>query len=198
VQIEKNGNGIRHAVLTVALLNLSYFGVEFAVALFIGSVSLMADSVDFLEDASINMLIFFAVAWSARNRAKAGMALSLIVLVPGFAFLWTAIAKFLDPVPPEPFLLSLTGAGAFAVNLACAFILLGYRHGQGSLTRGAFLSARNDLAANVMIVIAGLITAYLWRSVWPDILVGFGIALMNLDAAREIWDAARNEHDETP
>lgn len=51
-------HGFRRFVLIVALLNLGYFGVEFAVALSIGSVSLFADSVDFLEDASVNLLIF--------------------------------------------------------------------------------------------------------------------------------------------
>lgn len=48
---------LRRVVLFVALLNLGYFGVEFAVALAIGSVSLFADSIDFLEDTSINFLI---------------------------------------------------------------------------------------------------------------------------------------------
>lgn len=67
--------GLRKVVLVVALLNLAYFGVEFAVALAIGSVSLFADSVDFLEDASVNPLIFVALAWSARARARVGMAL---------------------------------------------------------------------------------------------------------------------------
>jgi Co/Zn/Cd efflux system component len=43
---------LRRIVRLVALLNLSYFGVEFAVALAIGSVSLFANSIDFLEDAS--------------------------------------------------------------------------------------------------------------------------------------------------
>ena len=38
---------LRKVVLTVAILNLAYFGVEFSVALIIGSVSLFADSVDF-------------------------------------------------------------------------------------------------------------------------------------------------------
>jgi Co/Zn/Cd efflux system component len=33
--------------------NLSYFVVEFAVAVAIGSVSLFADSIDFLEDTSL-------------------------------------------------------------------------------------------------------------------------------------------------
>ena len=61
---------LRRAVLVVALLNLAYFGVEFAVALAIGSVSLFADSVDFLEDASINLLIFVALTWSAPRRGR--------------------------------------------------------------------------------------------------------------------------------
>ena len=66
-----------HAVRLVALLNLAFFGVEFAVALHIGSVSLFADSVDFLEDASVNFLILFALAWSIRTRARVGMMLAL-------------------------------------------------------------------------------------------------------------------------
>jgi Co/Zn/Cd efflux system component len=77
-------------VRLVALLNLAYFGVEFAVALTIGSVSLFADSVDFLEDASLNLLILMALGWSARARARVGMLLAGILLVPGLATLWTA------------------------------------------------------------------------------------------------------------
>src|SRR4051794_4564345 len=84
---------LRRTVLIVALLNLSYFGVEFLVPLAIGSVSLFADSVDFLEDASINLLILLALGWSSRVRARVGMALAGILLVPGLATLWTAWEK---------------------------------------------------------------------------------------------------------
>jgi Co/Zn/Cd efflux system component len=132
---------LRRTVLTVALLNLAYFGVEFSVALAIGSVSLFADSVDFLEDASVNLLILVALAWTA-----------------------------------------------------CAFMLARYRRHSGSLTKAAFLSARNDAFANVAIVAAGLVTALVWSSAWPDLIVGLAIALMNADAAREVWRAAREEH----
>ena len=81
---------LRRVVLLVALLNLGYFGIEFAVALTIGSVSLFADSIDFLEDASVNLLILLALGWSLRARARVGMALAVILLVPGLATLWTA------------------------------------------------------------------------------------------------------------
>src|SRR4051812_2315336 len=48
---------LRRAVILVAVLNLAYFWIEFATALTIGSVALLADSADFLEDASVNLLI---------------------------------------------------------------------------------------------------------------------------------------------
>ena len=186
---------LRRAVLMVACLNLAYFAIEFAVALAIGSVSLFADSVDFLEDTSLNLLILVGLGWTARRRAKLGMVLAGILLVPGLATLWTAWAKLADPLPPEPFALSLTGAGALAVNLGCALILARFRAHSGSLTRAAFLSARNDAYANIAIVAAGLVTA-VTLSAWPDLIVGLGIFAMNADAAREVWQEARKEHRE--
>src|ERR1700719_395021 len=96
------GGRMRRIVRLVAILNLSYFGVEFAVALAIGSVSLFADSIDFLEDTAVNFLILLALDWSARNRARMGMVLAGVLLVPGVATLWTAWQKFNMPAPPSP------------------------------------------------------------------------------------------------
>jgi Co/Zn/Cd efflux system component len=184
---------LRKVVIIVAALNLAYFGVEFAVALAIDSVSLFADSVDFLEDASVNFLIAIALGWSTTNRARVGMALAGILFIPGLATLWTAWEKFLVPMPPAPLPLSLAGGGALVINLSCAFMLVRFRAHSGSLTRAAFLSARNDVLANVAIIAAGFMTTYT-LSGWPDLIVGLGIAAMNADAAREVWSAAREEH----
>ncbi len=101
---------LRRAVTWVALLNLGYFGIEFAVATAIGSVSLFADSVDFLEDASVNLLILTALGWSAVARARIGMALAAVLLIPGLATLWTAWEKLLLPAAPAPVPLSAAGA----------------------------------------------------------------------------------------
>jgi Co/Zn/Cd efflux system component len=188
---------LRRVVAIVALLNLGYFGVEFAVALAIGSVSLFADSIDFLEDTAINLLILVALGWSARRRALVGMALAAILLAPGIATAWMAWQKFMLPVPPAPLPLSLAGLGALAVNLCCAFLLTRYREYRGSLTRAAFLSARNDALANVAIIVAGLATAAT-LSAWADLIVGLGIFLINLDAAREVYAAARDERRGSP
>lgn len=188
-----NDQDLGRAVRLVAVLNLAYFGVEFVVALHIGSVSLLADSVDFLEDATVNFLIFVALGWSLRRRAKLGMALAGLLLAPALAFVWALWRKYADPVPPEAIPLTATGAGALIVNLYCAFTLARFRRHAGSLTKAAFLSARNDALANVAIMIAGVATLFT-RSLWPDLVAGVGIAAMNVDAARAVWRAARQEH----
>ena len=177
---------LRNIVIIVASPNLAYFGVEFGVAIAIGSVSLFADSVDFLEDTSLNFLIAVALGWTAIKRARLGMALAGILLIPGVATLWTAWQKFMAPLPPAPIPLSLAGTGALVINLSCAFILVRFRSHSGSLTRAAFLSARNDAVANVAIIVAGIVTAYT-LSGWPDLIVGLGILAHRTELEHGEW-----------
>ncbi|SFG68969.1 cation transporter [Methylobacterium gossipiicola] len=183
---------LRPVVARVAGLNLGFFGIEIAVALAIGSVALIADSLDFLEDAAINLLIFAGIGWSMRNRARLGMVLAGILVVPGLAAAYAAYEKFSDLTPPAPLPLTLTGLAALAVNLACATMLSRHRDGGGSLTRAAYLSARNDAYANLAIIAAGLITAAT-LSPWPDLVAAAGIAILNADSAGDILRAARAE-----
>src|ERR1044071_9197506 len=130
---------LRSAVRFVCIANLGYFFVEFSIALAIASVALFADSIDFLEDASVNFLILVALGWSAIARARVGMVLAALLLIPGLATLWMAATKFLSPVPPTALTLSLTALGAMAVNFVCAVVLARYRHTAGSLAKAAFL-----------------------------------------------------------
>ena len=187
---------LRPVVARVAALNLGYFGIEIAVALAIGSVALIADSLDFLEDAAINLLIFAGIGWSLRNRARLGLAMAGILMLPALATAYAAWQKFSDLVPPAPLpltlTLTLTGLGALAVNFTCAAMLAAHRDGGGSLTRAAFLSARNDAYANLAIIAAGLATA-LTLSPWPDLVAAAGIAVLNADSAGDIIRAARAE-----
>jgi len=185
-------NALKRAVVQVALLNFAYFFVEFAVARRIGSVSLFADSIDFLEDTSVNFLVLVALGWSATRRASVGVVLAALLLVPAVAAAWMAWQKFQSLLPPQELALSATGAGALVVNMYCAWLLVRVRNVAGSLSRAAFLSARNDAVANLAIIAAGGITL-VWSSGWPDLIVGIGILLMNLDAAHEVFQAARRE-----
>jgi Co/Zn/Cd efflux system component len=183
---------LQRVVLLVAGLNFGYFFLEFAVAVAIGSVSLIADSVDFLEDTAINVLIFMALGWSLHARSRAGKLMAAIILVPALAAAWQAVAKFLDPEPPEPMSLVLTAGGAAVVNLVCSVLLARFRSHGGSLSKAAFLSARNDVLVNIAIIAMGLLTYWL-ASGWPDIVLGLAIVALNLSAAKEVWETSEEE-----
>lgn len=183
---------VQKVVAVVIVLNLAYFGVEFAVAQAIESVSLFADSIDFLEDAAVSFLVLVALSWSIQKRTRVAVVLAALLLVPSVFALWAAWQKFDAPLPPHPLPLSVAGLGALAVNLYCAWLLARVRAHGGSLMRAAYLSARNDAAANVAIVGAGLVT-WAHPSVWPDLVVGLAIFVLNANAAREVLEAAAQE-----
>lgn len=189
---EGTGRGLRRVVAGVAIANLAYFCVEFAVASAIGSVSLFANSADFLEDASLNLLVLLALGWSPRGRARLGLVLACLLLAPGIATVWTAWMRFSSSGAPDPGALGLAGLGALAVNFGCALMLARRRDHGGSLTKAAFLSARNDVIASLAIIAAGAATA-LTHVRWWDLGVGLAIGVMNADAARTVWRAARQE-----
>lgn len=183
---------LKRAVLVVAGLNLAYFFVEIGVAVAIGSVALFADSVDFLEDTAVNLLIFFALGMSLGTRARVGKLMAVIICLPAAAAIWQAVSKFGHPEPPAVVSLVVTAGGAVVVNTICALILVRQRDHAGSMSKAAFLAARNDVYANVAIIVMGVVT-WLTLSGWPDIVLGLIIVALNLTAAREVWEAATSE-----
>lgn len=185
-------DSFKKAVFFVAILNLLYFFVEFIVALNIRSVSLLADSIDFIEDASINFLIFFAVSLTTIKKARISILLSIIMFLPGITALWAIWQQIIHQEPPAPVELSTVAFGALIINCLCTLILMKFRNYSGSLTKAAFLSARNDALANIAIIFTGIITI-LYPSIWPDILVGLFIAYIRAESALVIYKNATKE-----
>ena len=185
-------DSFKKAVFFVAILNLLYFFVEFIVALNIRSVSLLADSIDFIEDASINFLIFFAVSLTTIKKARISILLSIIMLLPGITALWAIWQQIIHQEPPAPVELSTVAFGALIINCLCTLILMKFRNYSGSLTKAAFLSARNDALANIAIIFTGIITI-LYPSIWPDILVGLFIAYIRAESALVIYKNSTKE-----
>lgn len=181
-----------NVVKFVAAANLLYFFVEFWFASRGNSVSLFADSIDFLEDASVNILILMALSWPIKSRLRVAKVLAFVLLLPSIGAAWAVIGKIQSGIIPSSASLTLVGIGALAVNSICAFRLAKVRHKGGSLMKAAYFSARNDMIANIAIIVAGIVTSFL-NSYWPDLIVGIGIAIMNADAAREILKSAKEE-----
>lgn len=179
-------SSIRNVVRIVAIANLSYFALEFIFAIRIGSVSLFADSIDFLEDASVNILIFVALGWSLAARRRLSRFFALLLLVPAISVIITTIYKINNPTVPSGPAITTVAVGALIVNFTCAFLLAKFRGNQQSLVMAAYLSARNDALANLAIITAGIVTAF-WLSPVPDLVVGITIGMLNADAALKVW-----------
>jgi len=184
---------LQPTVLVVVLLNLAFFGIEAVVALAIGSVSLFADSVDFVEDTAVNLLIFIALGWPLARRALMGKIMAAVILLPALAAAIMAFVKALNPERPDPLLLVLTAGGAVVVNGLCAWLLIRIRHQGGSMTTAAWVAARNDVVVNLAIIVMALLTWSMVPSGWPDLVLGVLIIVLNLEAAKEVWEVAEEE-----
>jgi Co/Zn/Cd efflux system component len=169
------------ALAISAVLNFGMVFVEVAGALYANSIALMADAIDFLEDAITYVLAIALIGLGHRPRAVFGALTAFLMFVPGVWIGWKTIRQLYEGFPPDPLPMGAIGLLALAVNVYCAFILLPHRKGD-SAHQGVWLSTRNDAIANLAIVAAAVVTSF-WVSVWPDVIVGLGIAALNLYAA---------------
>ena len=190
---KKSGNiiSVRRTLIIVALLNLTYFFIELFAAIKINSVSLFADSIDFLEDTFVNLLIFFSYLITSTLRPKISKILAVIILLPGLTALWAAWEQIMRPSMPEAFELTIVGLGALLINFTCTIILMRFKNDE-SLTKAAFLSARNDVLSNFIIIAAGL-TIMFYPSIWPDLIAGIIVFSINFDAAYKVYKIANTE-----
>lgn len=181
-----DGNGrppmaYRRALLVAAVLNFAMVFVEVGGALYANSIALMADAIDFLEDSITYIIAIALIGLGRRPRAVFGAVTAFLMFVPGIWIAWKTIEQLLYGLPPDPLPMGAIGLLALAVNVYCAFILLPHRKGD-SAHQGVWLSTRNDAIANIAIVLAAVVTAFT-GTVWADVLVGLGIAVLNLHAA---------------
>ena len=137
-------------------------------------------------------MIFFSFFITSSLRPKISKILVIIILLPGLAALWTASQQIVKPSTPEAFELTLVGLGALLVNFICTIVLMDFRKNKESLMKAAFLSARNDVLSNLAIITAGLVIM-IYPSIWPDLIVGIIIFLINFDAAYKLYQIAKNE-----
>lgn len=183
--------GYRNALMASALLNAVMFFAEGGIGLTIGSAALLADAVDFLEDAGIYSLAVVAIAWTARNRALAGLVMSIAMLGVGLIALWQVVERVLYGGAPASLPMALTATAALAVNIYCATRLSPWKRGDASM-RSIWLSTRNDAILNALTIIAAGVVA-LTAMGWPDIAAGLIIAAINIWAAVEIMHQASQE-----
>lgn len=181
--------GARRRVLYVVLaINLTMFVVEAGAAWRAQSTALLADSVDMLGDAAAYAMSIFVIARSLRWRSAAAAAKGVLILGFGLAVLWTAGRAVLGDAEPSGSTMSAFGAVALAANLICLALLWRFR-GDDVNMASTFECSRNDVTANVGVIIAGAGVATTGAA-WPDIVVGLLIAAVFLRSSVTTLSAA--------
>ncbi len=179
-------------VLWIALwVNAAMFGIEIAGGLRAGSVSLLADAVDFFGDAVNYGLALLVLGMALRWRARAALFKGLTMAAFGVFVLGRAVYGAAVGTVPEAATMGAIGALALAANVAVAVMLYAWRDGDANM-RSVWLCTRNDAIGNVAVMAAAL-GVFGTGSAWPDLAVAAVMGLLALTAARSVIGQARSE-----
>jgi len=166
----------RGVLWTVLAINLGLFAVEVVAGLRAGSSALLGDSLDMLGDALVYAASLYVVERGVRAQARVAAGKGLLMGVLAASVVADALSRIASQTPPSSAVVGVVGALALAGNGAC-FALL-YRHRGDNLNlRSTWLCSRNDLIANVAVLVSAALVAATASS-WPDALVGAGLAAL--------------------
>jgi cation diffusion facilitator family transporter len=169
---------------TVLAINLTMFCVEFGAGLLSGSTALLADSLDMLGDAFVYGFSLLVLHRSLAWRARAALVKGGIMAAFGIGVLLEAFVRLSTGVPPLAPVMAAIGTFALVANAFC-FSLLWRHRGDDINLRSTWLCSRNDLLANGAVLVAAAAVA--WSgSIWPDLVVGAGIAVLFLRTAGSV------------
>jgi Co/Zn/Cd efflux system component len=179
-------------VLWIALvLNAAMFAIELAASWGSGSVSLLADSIDFFGDAANYALSLAVLGMAITVRSKAALVKAACMVGFGLFVLGKAFWNLRAGVPPEAFTMEIVGSVALAVNAGVAWMLYRFRTGDANM-RSVWLCSRNDALGNLAVMLAAL-GVFGTGSAWPDLAVAAVMGVLALSGALAVLVHARGE-----
>jgi cation diffusion facilitator family transporter len=166
------------------IINAALFVVEAAAGLLASSTALIADSLDMFGDALVYGFSLYVLGRSAEWKAKAALLKGAIMALFGAGVLIEAVAKTITGIVPAAETMGMVGALVLLGNGVCFFLLFRHR-GDDLNMRSTWLCSRNDIIANIAVLIAAVLVKILGAG-WPDILVGAAIAVLFLRSALSV------------
>jgi|TARA_B100000959_G_scaffold57131_2_gene59687 Co/Zn/Cd efflux system component len=165
------------------------FAVEFSAGYIASSAALMADSLDMLGDSLVYGFSLYVVSRDDRWKARAAYAKSAVMLAFGLFVLVQVGIKLLSSEAPQYEIMGAIGLLALIANAFCLLLLTLHREEDVNM-RSVWLCSRNDIVANVSVLIAG-VGVMLTSSHWPDVIVGLGIAVLFIRSSLLVFKDAQ-------
>lgn len=181
----------RKVLWAALVLNAVMFVVELGASWTSGSVSLLADSIDFFGDAGNYALSLAVLGMGMATRSKAALFKAACMGAFGMFVFGKALWNLRSGAPPEPATMGAVGFAAFAVNGGVALMLYRFRTGDSNM-RSVWICSRNDALGNVAVMLAAL-GVLGTGSAWPDLMVASVMGVLALSGALTVLRQARQE-----
>lgn len=178
----------RRVLWTALVVNTVMFAVEISTGLQAGSVSLLADAVDFFGDAVNYGISLVVLGMALTGRARAALFKGLTMGAFGVFVLGRTAWSAATGVVPEPVTMGAVATLALLANLTVAAMLFAWREGDANM-RSVWLCSRNDAIGNVAVMAAAL-GVFGTGTGWPDLAVAVVMGLLALSAARSVVQRA--------
>ncbi|MBK1884992.1 MULTISPECIES: cation transporter [Marinobacter] len=190
-ELKSPAPGFRRALWIALWVNLAMFFVEGVASLQSGSVSLMADAIDFFGDSANYILslsvLSMGMLWRGRAALVKGITMALFGTVVWVRALWVVQQGTI----PEPFTMGSIGLLALVANLCVALILFKFRDGDSDM-RSVWLCSRNDAISNLAVMAAAL-GVFGTASAWPDLVVAAIMGTLAITAGVSVTRHARQD-----
>ncbi|MDP3697715.1 MAG: cation diffusion facilitator family transporter [Candidatus Taylorbacteria bacterium] len=178
------GKNLKTVLFLVFFINFGMFFVEAVSGLTARSNALLADSLDMLGDAFVYGISIAVLSKHPSVRAKGSLVKGAVMLGLGLLVVGQSILKIINPIVPVAETITVIGSLALLAN-AASFALLLKHKAKDLNVRSAWICSRNDVVANIGVIIAGLLVAR-FNSIWPDITAGLIIAFIVIRSAVQI------------
>lgn len=181
----------RRALWIALVINVLMFGVELVGSFKAGSVSLLADAVDFFGDAGNYALSLFVLGLAPIWRSRTALIKGITMGGYGLFVLGRAAWSAATGTMPEPATMGMIGFLALLANGSVALLLYAHRNGDANM-RSVWLCTRNDAIGNLAVMLAAF-GVFGTGSSWPDIGVAVVMGLLGVAAARSVIAHSRSE-----
>ena len=181
----------RKALWVALVLNALMFAIELGGSWTSGSVSLLADAIDFFGDAGNYAISLAVLGMALSTRSKAAMFKAACMGAFGAFVLGKALWNLQTGVPPEPGTMGVIGIVALAVNGGVALMLYRFRDGDANM-RSVWICSRNDALGNIAVMLAAL-GVFGTGGAWPDLLVAGAMGVLALTGSWTVLRQARSE-----
>jgi len=183
--------GFRKALWIALWVNLAMFVVEGIASLSSGSVSLMADAIDFFGDSANYILSLTVLSMGMLWRGRAAMVKGITMTVFGLVVWARAVWVVQAGITPEPLTMGAVGLLALTANVSVAAILFKFREGDSDM-RSVWLCSRNDAISNIAVMVAAL-GVFGTGTAWPDLIVAAIMGTLAITAGISVVRHARSD-----